>query len=53
MAARHRAQYPAGSCMSGSYLLMSYPDGDPAALAIAEDAGPLRQVLTMVFRSMQ
>ncbi|MDQ3154244.1 MAG: hypothetical protein M3R63_21840 [Actinomycetota bacterium] len=36
-----------------SYLLMSYPDGDLAALAIAEDAGPLRQVLTMVFRSMQ
>jgi hypothetical protein len=29
----------------GSYLLKSYPQGEPAAFVTAEDAGPLREAL--------
>lgn len=33
----------------GSYLLVSYPQGKPAAFVIGEDAGPLRQALAGAF----
>jgi hypothetical protein len=34
---------------NGSYLLVGYPQGEPAAFVTGEDAGSLRQVLTAAF----
>lgn len=34
---------------TGSYLLVQYPEGEPAALVTAEDAGLLRQGLEQAF----
>lgn len=34
---------------NGSYLLVGYPEGAPAAFLTAEDAGPLRQGLDGAF----
>ena len=36
---------------NGSYRLVGYPDGEPAAFVIAEDAGPFRQRLAVAFGS--
>lgn len=35
----------------GSYLLMAYPQREPAALLTRNDAGPLRHALTAAFHS--
>lgn len=35
----------------GSYLLMAYPQQEPAAFLAPDDAGPLREVLTAAFGS--
>lgn len=35
----------------GSYLLMAYPQREPAAFVIKDDAGPLRDALTAAFGS--
>jgi hypothetical protein len=35
---------------NGSYVLVGYPQGGPAAFITAEDAGSLRQVLTAAFK---
>lgn len=34
-----------------SYLLMGYPQGEPAAFVVKDDAGPLREALTAAFGS--
>lgn len=34
---------------TGSYLVVKYPEGEPAALVTAEDAGLLRQGLEQAF----
>ncbi len=34
---------------NGSYLLMAYPQRVPAAFVARDDAGPLREALTVAF----
>ncbi|MGH3694037.1 MAG: hypothetical protein ACRDRX_08645 [Pseudonocardiaceae bacterium] len=33
----------------GSYLLMAYPQREPAAFVVRDDAGPLREALAAAF----
>ncbi len=35
----------------GSYLLWAYPQREPAAFVVPDDAGPLREALTAAFGS--
>lgn len=37
--------------IDGSYLLMAYPQREPAALVARDDAGPLSQALKAAFES--